>query len=194
MEPVLDHGPGVAAVQLGSGLVCPTRPDVIGLRRSPGDPEGPARVVIIDYKLRGQVVWPAWDTGLLVRAIWAFNELHRPRSRWFLAGWDLDVDREAVELEVLNLLHAGTEQAVLTHTLTLAEARAGRQRLLALAEELGRLDGCRDVDEVEATPGGLCRAWCPVLHRCPVGRAYVAHTAGSEALRRRLAERPGGPR
>ncbi|HUZ29984.1 MAG TPA: hypothetical protein VMU90_12125 [Solirubrobacteraceae bacterium] len=63
VEPALDHGPGVPAVQLGQGLVCPTRPDVIGPRRNAHDPDGPARVVIIDYKLRRQVIHPAFDPG-----------------------------------------------------------------------------------------------------------------------------------
>ena len=104
-----------------------------------------------------------------MRALWAFAELAQPRCRWFLAGWDIDVDRAVVDLEVLNLLHAGSEHAVLTHTLRLEEARAGRERLLALAGELARLDGCRQLAEVEARPSPLCHHWCPVLHRCQTG-------------------------
>ena len=196
-EPRLDHGPGVPAVQI-MGRLFPTRPDVIGIRRCEADPNGPARVVIIDYKLRRDVVRPTTDLGLFVRAAWALNEIHRPHCRWFLAGWDIEVDHTAVDLEVVNLLHTGTDNAVLTHTLTLDEAHEARARLLALADEVTDVLSRRNVEDVPARPGPLCEYWCPVLHRCADGQRWVAGHQGPRALRGRLAQqqhaRAGGRR
>ena len=94
-----------------------------------------------------------------------------------------------MELQVVNLLHAGTPQERLARLLTRDQARAERLRLLSLLEQLAVVDGRASVEEVEALPGGLCQRWCPVLQRCPAGQAFVAQYAGPQALRRRLAER-----
>src|SRR5439155_20886842 len=67
---------------------------------------GQYRAVVRDFKARGEVVDPALDLGVLVRAVWVILELRHPRCRWFLAGRNLPIDPDAVDVATVNLMFA----------------------------------------------------------------------------------------
>ena len=187
VEPWLDHGPGQPAVELAPGVIAATRPDVIGLRRQTN---GRLRVVVRDYKVRGHLVEPLWDWGILVRAIWALLEGNRPRCRWFLAGRDRAVAGDAVEVETVNVLFGQDERFVVRQQLTAGLLAARRTEALALLAEMATVEGTTALADVPASPGELCQRWCGVLHRCPAGQAHVRQYAGPEVLAARLADVP----
>jgi hypothetical protein len=185
-EARLDHGPGIRAVQLSSSVLVPTRPDIIGIRSDGGT----LRAVVKDYKAKSRVVHPAFDNGILVRAFWALSEIQAPRCEWFLAGRDLKVDPEAIDVETVNLMQAGTADFLIRDTLTAEILIRHRDRLVAVAEEMALIDAEVEDTAVPASPSGLCHDWCPFLHRCDVGQAYIRKYQGDGTLEARLAEVP----
>ena len=52
------------------------------------------------------------------------------------------------------------------------------------------LDELVHAADVETQPGELCERWCPSLHRCPDGKAWVRKYRGDEVLAARLADAP----
>jgi len=186
-EAWLDHGPGVRAVELAPGYLATTRPDIIGIRRLNADHY---RVVVKDYKARREPVNPAFDDGIIVRAIWALSEVRNPRCEWFLAGRGIIVDETTIDVETVNLMHGGTTDFVIRHTFSGASIDARSDRLVGLMDEMALVDDLPDSSQVLATPSALCKEWCPVLHRCATGRMHVRKYAGEEALEVRLAELP----
>jgi len=182
-EASLDHGPKVRAVELHESVLVPTRPDVIGIRRLGG---GINRVVVRDYKAKSAIVDPAFDTGILVRALWAISELQNPRCRWFLAGRDLPLEHDIVDLETVNLMHSGSEDFIVRRLMPASMLVEHRDRLIDLAREMAEADACEEASQVPASPDHLCFNWCSHLHRCTVGQAHVRKYHGEEALTERL--------
>jgi hypothetical protein len=181
-EAPLDHGPSIRAVELQPDYLLRTRPDVIGLR---GSAAGICRVVVRDYKAKGEVVDPAYDTGILVRAVWAAVELAQPRCRWFLAGRAIQVDASAVELETVNLMHADGTDFLVHASLTVEQLLLERDRLVTLMGEMA-VTLREDVRGVPASPGPLCAYYCPHLQRCQAGMAHVRKYRGVDVLEARL--------
>jgi hypothetical protein len=182
-EAPLDHGPGIRAVELSDIVLVRTRPDVIGLRLT----NGRARVVVRDYKVRSQVVDPAFDNGILVRALWAMSELQNPRCRWFVADREMEIDRDVIELETVNLLFSTTEDFIVRRQVSAAQLAEERGRMIELALVMADTEICEE-SQVAASPGFLCKDWCPYLHRCTAGQAHVRKYQGEEALSERLSQ------
>jgi len=186
-EAWLDHGPSVAAVELAPGALVSTRPDIVGIRRVGN---GSFRAVVKDYKSRREPVDPAFDDGIIVRAIWALTEIRNPRCHWFLAKRDITVDATAVDVETVNLMHGGTADFMIRHTFGAASLDAHRGRLIGLMDEMALVDNITDASQMLATPSALCRKWCPFLHRCGTGMMHVRKYASEATLETRLAELP----
>ncbi len=53
---------------------------------------------------------------------------------------------------------------------------------------LSAIEAADTADRAVPTPGGLCRNYCPHLHRCFAGQQYVQKRFGVAALQKRLAE------
>ncbi|MGQ9677558.1 MAG: PD-(D/E)XK nuclease family protein [Chloroflexota bacterium] len=183
VEAPLDHGPRIQAVELAPGYLVRTRPDVIGLRDTD---DGRCRGVVRDFKARGEVVNPAFDDGVLVRAIWVMTELQNPRCRWFVAGRSIQADTSGVELETVNLKHAASEDFHLWVSLSAEELPDHRERIMETMERMDQALGIGDPELVPANPGGLCLAWCAYLGYCQAGQAHVRKYHGPEALADRL--------
>lgn len=186
VEAPLNHGPAIPAVQLSEGYLVRTRPDVIGMR--PVD-SGMARVVVRDYKARSDAIDPVFDTGILVRALWALAEIRNPRCPWFLAGRDLQVDPNVIDLETVNLLHAGSAEFRVQASLTEADLLAHRNRLMTEMVNMAAVVAARDADDVSASPGSFCLSWCPFLPKCGAGLAHVRKYQGDDVVSGRLGDR-----
>jgi hypothetical protein len=53
---------------------------------------------------------------------------------------------------------------------------------------MAETDAISDACNVPASPNHLCFNWCPFLHRCTSGQAFVRKYSGEEALAERLVE------
>lgn len=182
-ESRLDHGPDLKAVQLEPGYLVGTRPDVIGLRTIGG---GLLRVVVRDFKAKGEVVDPNADDGILVRGLWALLEIRQPRCRWFLAGRGLSVDPDYVDLETVNVMHADGDQFLMASTWEASDLLAQSGRFVDIMNRMDEVLSVSDVRDVPASPGGLCQNYCPFLNRCEAGMRHVRKYAGPEALQVRI--------
>jgi hypothetical protein len=185
VEGTLDHGRGVHGVQLQPGYIVRTRPDVIGIRP---DDRGTFRVVVRDFKAKGQIVDPQFDTGILLRGIWAALELMDPRCEWFLSGRTIDVDTSSVQLETINLLHGSSSEFTVRRIVSVAQLMQERDRFVPIIDEMNALKQVTDAGQVLASPTALCLNWCPFLGYCQAGQAHVRKYFGEEALLARLAE------
>lgn len=183
-EAWLDHGPGVPAVRLAPGFIVPTRADVIGIRAE----DGGLRPVVKDYKSRRDPVHPAFDDGIIIRAIWVMDELASPSCEWFAEAAIMTGKVGLIDVEVVNILKGGTNDSVIRHTLSAASLEEHRRRLIAVLEEMDAVACISDSSLVIATPGALCKEWCPFLHRCGPGQAHVRKYYGEGPLDERLAE------
>jgi hypothetical protein len=110
-----DHGPEVPAVEVAPGRLVKTRPDLIGLRLLES---GKHRAVVRDFKARNQVTRPESDYGILVRGPWVLAEARAPRCQWFIANRQIEVDLGAVDLEIVNMMHAGTDEFLVRASLS----------------------------------------------------------------------------
>jgi hypothetical protein len=184
VENPLNHGAGIAGVELESGCLVRTRPDVIGLRL---DAHGCCRPLVRDFKAKGRAVDPAFDTGIGVRALWMLSELQEPRCPWFMRGRALDVDVDGIDVETVNLLHGDDDEFVVRATLSEQDLIAVRRRLLETIRAMATVLATETANTVPASPGDFCLAWCGYLAFCPPGRDHVRKYAGEEALNERLA-------
>jgi len=182
-EPSLDHGPAVKAVELSPGYLVRTRADVLGVRPTLS---GGHSVLVQDYKTRREAVDPAFDTGILVRALWVLAELEDPRCRWFMAPRQLAVDPDRIELETVNLALGDTDAFRVRVTLTAEQLRRHRDRLTDIMDRMAVTQRTASADEVDASPNGLCYQYCPFLNRCVPGMAHVRKYYGGGALDGRL--------
>lgn len=185
VEAPLDHGPEIKGVQLSPGFLVRTRADVIGL--CPGN-SARCRAVIRDFKARAEVVDPAYDDGILVRAFWALTELQNPRCRWFVAGRAIVVDAGGVELETVNLMHADGQAFLVAANLTARQLLAHRDRIVDTMARMEKVLAAPSADAVVASPSVFCLNWCPFLNRCAAGMAHVRKYHGAEELQARLGE------
>lgn len=184
VESPLNHGLDVKAVELEPGYLVRTRPDLIGLRLNQ---TGSCRPLVRDYKTRVQAVHPAFDTGILIRAIWVLAELRHPRCVWFMKGRALEVDAASIDLETVNLLHGDGEEFILRATLSEHDLLEQRDRLVETMRGMASVLQAETAGEVLASPGDLCLDWCQYLAYCPAGMDHVSKYAGEEALAQRLA-------
>ncbi len=185
VEGPLDHGPAIPAVEIAPGRLVRTRPDVIGLRRLDS---GLYCAVVRDFKVRNQPVIPQSDYGILVRGLWVLAEAKNPRCRWFIAGRDVAIDLNGIDLEIVNLMYADTDNF-------LVRARLSEANLLSLGahvvETLDRAEyvaAATSPDDVEASPSEFCQTWCPYLNRCAPGTDWVRRYKGEDALQARMAD------
>lgn len=184
-EQTLDHGPGARAVEMEPGIVVRTRADVIGLRPGPGG----ARAVVRDFKSKAEPVDPIADAGCVVRAIWVLQELRQPRCKWFLAGRPVEVDVTGVDLEVVNLAYADSDDFLVRASASAERILSERDRLVDVLRRMGGVAAAPAALDLYPTPGGLCHRFCPYLGRCAAGREHVAKYVSDDALDARLAER-----
>lgn len=184
-EAPLDHGPGIQAVELTPGFLVRTRPDVIGLRMVGQDRY---RAVVRDFKARTEVVDPEYDDGILIRAIWVMLELENPRCRWFLGRRVVAVDTSGVDVETVNIMHAGGEEFLLKASLSERQLLIHRDRIVGTMVAMRQVQQAGSAEEVRASPNGRCQNWCPFLNRCQEGMAHVRKYCGEEVLEARLAE------
>ena len=175
----------VAGVELKPGFMSRTRPDIVGIR--PSD-NGTHRVLIRDYKARGSVVYPRFDTGVIVRAWWAMSEVLSPRCDWFVKGRALALDETSIDVETVNLQFGASSEFTASAVVTFKALAAERDRVVDTFEEMRAIDSGETSDSAVPTPSGLCRNYCPHLHRCFAGRQYVQKRFGVQALQQRLAE------
>jgi hypothetical protein len=125
--------------------------------------DGQYRPVVRDYKAKGQIVDPLFDSGILLRGIWAALEIQNPRCRWFLAGRSLSLDVTQIDLETVNLMHASGDEFHLRATLAVERLMQERDRFVATMQEMAMVRGIVSADDVLASPSGLCGQWCPFL-------------------------------
>ena len=175
----------VAGVELKPGFMSRTRPDIVGIR--PSD-NGTNRVLIRDYKARGSVVYPRFDTGVIVRAWWAMSEVMSPRCDWFVKGRNLALDETSIDVETVNLQFGDALEFTVSAVVPLKALAAERDRIVDTLEEMRAIDAADTADRAVPTPSGLCRNYCPHLHRCFAGQQHVQKRFGVAALQKRLAE------
>ena len=172
-------------VELKPGFRSRTRPDIVGIRPSE---DGTNRVLIRDYKARGSVVYPRFDTGVIVRAWWAMSEILSPRCDWFVKGRHLALDESSIDVEIVNLQFGDAPEFTVSAVLPLKALTAERDRIVETFEEMRVIESADTADHAVPTPGGLCHNYCPHLHRCFAGQQYVQKRFGMAAVQRRLAE------
>jgi hypothetical protein len=185
VEAPLDHGPSVPAVEIAPGRLVKTRPDVIGLRRLES---GLYRAVIRDFKVKRQVVRPESDHGILVRALWVLAEAQNPRCQWFIARRGIEIDLSQIDLEVVNLMWADTEDFLVRAAVSETDLRILREHVVAALDRAEAVISETNVDNVEASPSEFCSSWCPFLNRCQPGTDWVRRYKGDDALQVRLAQ------
>jgi hypothetical protein len=105
-------------------------------------------------------------------------------------GRDLEVEADAIDVEVVNILHCGTPDFLVCDSLGVEALLLHRARLVKLAQEMALTQAVEDAGQVPASPSGLCRDWCPFLHRCSVGQAHVRKYQGEGAVEVRLVDLP----
>ena len=145
-------------------------------------------MLIRDYKARGSVVYPRFDTGVIVRSWWAMSEVMSPRCDWFVKGRDLKLDETSIDVETVNLQFGDAPEFTVSAVVPLKALAAERDRIVDTLEEMRVIDSANTADRAVPTPGGLCRNYCPHLHRCSAGQQYVQKRFGEATLRSRLAE------
>lgn len=175
----------VAGVELKPGFMSRTRPDIVGIRPSDG---GTHRVLIRDYKARGSVVYPRFDTGVIVRAWWAISEVIAPKCDWFVKGRALVLDETSIDVETVNLQFGAHPDFIVSAVVTPRTLMAERDRLIDTLEEMSDIDKAATADRATPTPSGLCRNHCSHLHRCFAGQQHVQKRFGLTALQQRLGE------
>ena len=176
----------VAGVELKPGFMSRTRPDIVGIR--PSDDGTRHRVLIRDYKARGSVVYPRFDTGIIVRAWWAMSEVISPKCDWFVKDRALVLDETSIDVETVNLQFGDDPEFNVSAAVTLKALVAERDRIVDALEEMREIDAAHTVDRAVPTPSGLCRNYCPHLHRCFAGQQHVQKRFGMAVLQERLAE------
>lgn len=174
-----------AGVELKPGFMSRTRPDIVGIRPSS---DGNSRVLIRDYKARGSVVYPRFDTGVIVRSWWAMSEVMSPKCDWFVRDRDVALDETSIDVETVNLQFGEAPEFIVSAVLPLKVLAAERDRIVDTLQEMRSIDSADTADRTVPTPGGLCRNYCPHLHRCFAGQQYVQKRFGLAALQSRLAE------
>ncbi len=174
----------IAGVELQPGFVSRTRPDIVGIRPSGS---GNHRVLVRDYKARGSVIYPRFDTGVIVRAWWAMSEVMSPTCEWFVKDKAIEMDKTSIDVETVNLQFGDAPEFVVSAVMTLKALTAERDRIVGTLEEMRAIDSADTVDSTVPTPSGLCRNYCPHLHRCFAGQQHVQKRFGAVALQRRLA-------
>jgi hypothetical protein len=115
-EAPLYHEEDVQGVVLKSGYMSRTRPDIVGIRPSDGETH---RVLIRDYKARGSVVYPRFDTGMIVRSWWAMSELMSPKCDWFIKERGLALDETSIDVETVNLQFGDDPEFIVSTEVTL---------------------------------------------------------------------------
>ena len=174
----------VSGVELKPGFMSRTRPDIVGIRPSN---DGTNRVLIRDYKARGSVVYPRFDTGVIVRSWWAMSEVMSPRCDWFVKDRSLALDETSIDVETVNLQFGDAPEFTVSAVIPLKAITAEIDRIVDTLEEMSAIDSADTADRAVPTPGGLCRNYCPHLHRCFAGQQYVQKRFGVAALQSRLA-------
>jgi hypothetical protein len=185
VENKLDHGPEVQAIELAPGFLVRTRPDVLGIRVL-GD--GQLRILVRDYKAKKDVIDPAFDTGILLRAIWTVLELRNPRCRWFLTNRNVQVDADHIDLETVNVMHPSDGDFLRSATLGTARILEFRDQFIETMCDMAPVLETQTADEVLASPNGLCHNWCSFMNRCAPGMDHVRMYYGEDVLRLRLAQ------
>ncbi|MGI8549845.1 MAG: hypothetical protein ACR2PL_03450, partial [Dehalococcoidia bacterium] len=180
-----DHGPGTKCVMLTDDYQLRTRPDVIGLKVAAN---GLGRAVVRDYKAKNEVVNPAFDTGIISRALWVLAELRDSRCRWFLGDSGISVDNSVVDLETVNLLHGDSREFLVQVTLTEQQLFEERERLIGTMTAMQKVLATQDLGEIAASTGSFCVRWCPFLAYCWPGMDYVGKYHGDDVLHERLIE------
>lgn len=122
-EAPLYHESEVPGVELKPGFMSRTRSDIVGIRPSDGETR---RVLIRDYKARGSVVYPRFDTGMIVRSWWAMSEVMSAKCDWFIKNRALALDETSIDVETVNLQFGADPEFTVSTTVTLkALAAAG---------------------------------------------------------------------
>lgn len=183
-ESPLYHESEVAGVELKPGFMSRTRPDIVGIRPS-GETH---RVLIRDYKARGSVVYPRFDTGVIVRSWWAMSEVMSPKCDWFVKDRALTLDQTSIDVETVNLQFGADPEFTVSAPVTLKALMAERDRIVDTFEEMSLIEAADTADRAVPTPSGLCRNYCPYLHRCFAGQQHVQKRFGAAVLQERLAE------
>ncbi len=184
-EAPLYHESEVAGVELKPGFRSRTRPDIVGIRSSE---DGTHRVLIRDYKARGSIVYPRFDTGIIVRSWWAMSEVMSPRCDWFVKDRSLALDETSIDMETVNLQFGVDKEFTVATAVPLKALVAERDRIVDTLQEMHDIDVADTPDRAVPTPSGLCRNHCPHLHRCFAGQQHVQKRFGVATLQQRLGE------
>ena len=98
------------------------------------------------------------------------------------------MDETSIDVETVNLQFGDTSEFTVSAVVPLRALAAERDRIVDTLEEMREIDSATTADRAIPTPGGLCRNYCPHLHRCFAGQQHVQKRFGAATLQSRLAE------
>ncbi|PZC40578.1 MAG: hypothetical protein DK305_000693 [Chloroflexi bacterium] len=184
-EQWLDHNDKKEGVYLDDSIRSKTRADVIGIYNDKNDNK--PYVLVRDYKTGKSITDPRTDPGLLMRGIWSLIELNNPLANWFVINRDLDINDSYVILEAVNLGAKKSSDFSIRSILYYKDLPAivGSFSNVINKIEFVKQSVDQEID-APASPGGLCKDYCPYLHRCNFGKQHVALRFGIESLENRI--------
>ena len=98
------------------------------------------------------------------------------------------MDETSIDVETVNLQFGDALEFTVSAVVPLKALAAERDRIVDTLEEMRAIDAADTADRAVPTPSGLCRNYCPHLHRCFAGQQHVQKRFGVAALQKRLAE------
>ena len=180
----LDHNDNFEGVFISEQARSKTRADAVGIYKpEKNDPY----VLIRDYKSGKNLVDPAKDLGLLMRGVWALIELNSPSASWFIKDRPVSIAPNYVVLEVINLAAENTNNFISRVILKVDNLSKVRNSFLEVMERIQVVkQSSQRLGIAQSSPGGLCRDYCPYLHRCDLGKQHVALKFGIDTLEKRI--------
>tara|TARA_Y100001970_G_scaffold136849_1_gene168364 strand:+ start:5168 stop:6352 length:1185 start_codon:yes stop_codon:yes gene_type:complete len=180
----LDHNDNFEGVFISEQARSKTRADVIGICNSQ---ESDPYVLIRDYKTGKNLVDPSKDLGLLMRGVWALIELNNPSANWFVKDRPISVSTNYVVLEVVNLAAGDSKEFISRVVLNNNDLSKVQNSFLQVMKRIQVVkQSPKQLGVVQSSPGGLCRDYCPYLHRCDLGKHHVALKFGIDNLEKRI--------
>ena len=178
----LDHDDKFDGVYVDNVSRSKTRADVVGIY----DDSKMPYVIVRDYKTGKNITDPAKDPGLLMRGIWSLLELQNPSASWFIKDRNIDINVDSVVLEAVNLGAKKQDDFI-------KRVSFNHKDLLRVASSfsqvMGKIDNAKNSPDqsqvAPPSPGGLCKDYCPHLHRCDLGKIYVSMKFGIDTLENR---------
>tara|TARA_Y100001970_G_scaffold182591_1_gene222116 strand:+ start:4774 stop:5958 length:1185 start_codon:yes stop_codon:yes gene_type:complete len=180
----LDHNDNFEGVFISEQARSKTRADVIGIY----EPENNDPYILIrDYKTGKNLVDASQDLGLLMRGVWALIELNEPSASWFIKDRSISISSNYVVLEVVNLAAENNNDFISRVILKNNHLSKVRHSFLQVMERIQVVkQSSKQLGVAQSSPGGLCKDYCPYLHRCDLGKQHVALKFGIDKLEKRI--------